>query len=216
MKNEIKKLYEEYQKYLDDFTFSINSPTPLKFLEWLDQQELLSEPDNKGLSEYNKLRNTLLKVKNLESLIQYTGKIKEEHFEEAKIITEMFWQINEALDYKYENQTNSPKQEANKFEFDEEVQFIIDEKDNKIKELENKLIGQEKAHQLELKIIGREYYNHSIEFPSDEEIRLECYVSRDKSIENTYVTGFMTGVKWVRKLIKSKLPSFKTEQTDGV
>lgn len=42
MKNKIKKLYEEYQKYLDDFTFSINSPTPLKFLEWLDQQELLS------------------------------------------------------------------------------------------------------------------------------------------------------------------------------
>ena len=41
----------------------------------------------------------------------------------------------------------------------------------------------------------------SISLPNDEEIRLKCYMSRDKSLENTYVAGFMKGSKWTREEI---------------
>ncbi len=34
--------------------------------------------------------------------------------------------------------------------------------------------------------------------PSDEGVRLKCYMSRDKSLDNTYVCGFMKGFKFMR------------------
>ena len=46
--------------------------------------------------------------------------------------------------------------------------------------------------------------NKTLSLPSDEDVRLECYVSRDKSLENTYVAGFMTGSRWMKKEIEKK------------
>lgn len=43
-----------------------------------------------------------------------------------------------------------------------------------------------------------------LSLPSDEEVRLKCYMSRDKSLENTYVAGFFKGARYMRKEIESR------------
>ncbi len=49
--------------------------------------------------------------------------------------------------------------------------------------------------------------------PSDEDIRLKCYMSRDTSLENTYVAGFNKGAKYLRQSITSAIE--KMEESNG-
>lgn len=73
----------------------------------------------------------------------------------------------------------------------ENSQFAFNEVVSILAEYTDKIKNLNKAHVM-------------LSLPSDEEVRLKCYMSRDKSLENTYVAGFMKGAKYMRKEIENR------------